>query len=48
MRNLWAIAVTPKLTGFDRKLQYLIDKAYKYDPVSSKLVKLGKTAAGGK
>lgn len=48
MRNLWAIAVTAKLTGFDRKFQCLIDKAYEYEPISSKIVKVGKTAAGGK
>ncbi|BCA61285.1 hypothetical protein HMP09_0519 [Sphingomonas sp. HMP9] len=48
MRNLWAIAATAKLTGLDHKYQYLIDKAYKYDPASSTMVKVGKTAAGGK
>jgi hypothetical protein len=39
---------TGKLTGFGREFQYLIDKGYKYDPASSKMVKVDKTAAGGK
>jgi len=37
---------TGKLTGFGREFQYLIDKGYKYDPASSKMVKVGKTAGG--
>ncbi|SFO30573.1 hypothetical protein [Sphingomonas sp. OK281] len=48
MRNLWAIAMTAKLTGFDRSFECLIDKAYEYEPISSKIAKVGKTAAGGK
>ena len=46
MRNLWAIAVTAKLTGFDRKFQF--DNACEYEPISSKIAKVGKTEAGGK
>ncbi|WP_168711658.1 hypothetical protein [Sphingomonas sp. PAMC26645] len=47
MRNLWAIAVTAKLTGFDREFQCLIDNTYEYEPISNKIAKVGKTAAGG-
>ena len=36
------------MTGFGGDFRHSIDKCYKYDRASSKIVKVGKTAAGGK